>query len=46
MEKRKVCDMILFFGGPVDGEGGPVDGEGGPVDWWAWETWMGGRVRD
>ena len=34
MEKRKVCDMILFIGGPVDWEGGPVD-------WWAWETWMG-----
>ena len=32
--KRKVCDMILFIGGPVDWEGGPVD-------WRAWETWMG-----
>ena len=33
MEKRKVCDMILFIGRPVDWEGGPVD-------WGAWETWM------
>ena len=32
--KRKVCDMILFIGGPVDWEEGPVD-------WQAWETWMG-----
>ena len=30
----KVCDMILFIGGPVDWEGGPVD-------WRAWETGWG-----
>ena len=32
--KRKVCDMILLIGGPVDWEGRPVD-------WRAWETWIG-----
>ena len=30
---EKVCEMILFIGGPVDWEGGPVDWDGGPVDW-------------
>ena len=34
---EKVCEMILFIGGPVDWEGGPVDW--GVVG--IWETWMG-----
>ena len=37
---EKVCEMILFIGGPVDWEGGPVDW-GVCVGGGAWETWLG-----
>ena len=36
---RKVCQMILFIGGPVDGEWGPVD-------WRALKTWKGDIALD
>ena len=46
---RKVCEMILFIGGPVDWEGGPVDwGMGGRRHgrhgWGHWIPWE--RLRD
>ena len=46
---EKVCEMILFIGGPVDWEGGPVDwGMGGRRHgrhgWGHWIPWE--RLRD
>ena len=35
---RKVRDMILFIGGPVDWEGGPVDWRGGGHGRHGWGT--------